>query len=422
MEPTTSAAGGTGVFSHNTAPPAVMEPDTVAPPAPILPPNDPAGAESLYGQAPGSQPQTPPPPPPAPPMPPRPRRQRAAPTPAPAIVQQVTPAANQRGIVDDFAALRRPPRRRRRNLQYIIEHRLETPVFFIVAFMMIIRAAEIYSGGRLIISQVLGSYYPIFEIISGFGLAVGSEMLMTIAGRSWRSWQAEAADTQARPGMSKIARVAYVNKAKQSARYSQGAMMVGGFASILAGIAFLITNSGTSANVHDGGWWWSIFIDLVITSVITVTVFYLGVLRESHTMSDAEEALEELREAMNEATKAAIRRFHLGVQTEVDEKLIAESLPHDLKAKFTRAVAKKNIHKTWTSRELRNRLGIGNDATAIRKLNRAINLLSKNPDNGLTKAPDGKTWLIPLAVVRDEWDEEIAAKDAERLLATKQVA
>lgn len=414
MQPTSIQDAGELTINHNTDPQALTPASS--------PYQYPGATENLY------QPASPPPPA----TPPRPRRARRAPTPAPQppaplpqIVQAITPAPARTTLADVFLQVFRPRRKKRRNLQHIIEHNLETPVFFIVSFMMIIRTAQLYSGGALIFSKLLGPNYPIFEIVSGFGLGVGSEMLMTIAGRSWKAWEAEATDTIARPGMSKVARQAYTSKARQAAAWSRRVMFVGMAASLFAGLAFLLTNNGKpfdTAVLHDGGWWFALFSDLVAITVITTTVFYLGVLRETRARSDAEEAIEELREAMNEAVKAAIRRFHAGKQTGVDEKLIAENLPHDMQGKFLRAVAKENRHKTWTSRQLRERLGIGNDETQNRKLRGRILALSKDPDNGLTKAPDGKTWLIPVAVIRDEWDEEIAAKDAERLLALKQTA
>lgn len=433
MEPNTLTAGDVGSIQHDNSQP-------LPPSSPAIAPADPYGSESLYGQGPGSQPQPPPPPayvpPPAPPpvvtvQAPRPRRPRMpAPQPAPAapapvVAQPITPVVQRAGLVDAIVQIFGPRKKKRRNLQYIIEHRLETPVFFIVSAMMILRAAEIYSGGRLIVSQLLGQYYPIFEIVSGIGLAVGSEMLMTISGRSWKAWESEATETQARVGMSKIARTAYVNKAKQSATWSRRVMFVGMGASVFAGLAFLITNGGqavTTANLHDPGWWWSLVVDVVATAMITTTVFYLGVLRETHAMSEAEEAIAELDEGMNQAVKAAIQRFRDGQQTPVDEKLIAEHLSPARKGKFLRAVAKVNKGKMWTSGELRKRLGIGNDATEIRRLNRKINDLSHDPDNALEKAPDNKTWLIPVRVVWETWGEDIAARDAEILAATKLTA
>lgn len=433
MEPITSTAGDVGTIDHDNSQP-------LPPSSPAIAPPDPYGAESLYGIQTPSQPPAPPTyaPPPAPareaPSPrqrqPRAPRQPALPPPAappmPQIVQQVAPPPQRSGLADAIVQVFAPrKRKKRRNLQYIIEHRLETPVFFIVSAMMILRAAEIYSGGRLIVSQLLGAYYPVFEIVSGIGLAVGSEMLMTIAGRSWKAWESEATETQARVGMSKIARTAYVNKAKQSATWSRRVMFVGMFASIFAGLAFLITNGGkavTTANLHDPGWWWSLVVDGVATAMITTTVFYLGVLRETHAMSEAEEAIAELDEGMNEAVKAAITRFRNGQQTPVDEKLIAEHLSPARKGKFLRAVAKVNKGKMWTSGELRKRLGIGNDATEIRRLNRKINDLSHDPDNALEKATDNKTWLIPVRVVWETWGDDISAKDAERLVLAKQSA
>ena len=58
-----------------------------------------------------------------------------------------------------------------RGLKDVIEHRLEAPVFFIVAAMMVIRAAQQFSGGALIMASWLGPvWFPRFEIATGLGL------------------------------------------------------------------------------------------------------------------------------------------------------------------------------------------------------------------------------------------------------------
>lgn len=312
-------------------------------------------------------------------------------------------------------------KRKQRNLQQLIETRLETPVFFVVTATMVTRAAQLFSGGALVMSALLGKNYAAFEVATGLGLGMGSEMLMTIAGRSWRNWANEAAETQARGGMSKQAREAYVKRAKENSDHSRVVMLIGMGASLFAGLSYLFTNSGkpiTGATFQDPQWWFNFVADLVAVTVVTTCVFYLGVLKENRGMSEAEEALSELDEGLNDAVKEAIKRFRDGKQTPVDEKLIAEHLSPSRKAKFLRAVAKINKGKVWTSRELRTRLGIGNDATAIRKLNKQINDLARDPDNALEKAPDGKTWLIPVRVVFETWGEDIAKHDAMLITAS----
>jgi len=314
---------------------------------------------------------------------------------------------------------RQPRKKKRANLQHMIEHRLETPVFIIVTLTMITRTAQIFSGGALVMSVILGKYYPIFEIATGLGLGFGSEMLMTISGRSWRNWDNEATETQSRTGMSKVAKTAYVKRAKENASHSKLVMFIGMGGSIFAGLSYLFTNSGKpidQATLQSFTFWSNTFIDLVAVVLVTTCVFYLGVLKENRGMSEAEEALSELDEGLNDAVKAAIARFRDGQQTPVDEKLIAEHLSPARKAKFLRSVAKVNKGKVWTAGELRKRLGYGNDATKIRRLNLAINTLAKDPENALEKAPDGRTWLIPVAVVWEHWGDAIAQHDAELLV------
>lgn len=303
-------------------------------------------------------------------------------------------------------------RRRRLNLQQLIESRLEGPVFVVVTFTMIVRAAQMFSGGALIMSHLLGSHYPAFEIGTGLGLGFGSEMLMTIAGRSWRAWSNEVTDMEARPGMSKAARQAHVSRAKQNASWSRSVMFVGMGSSLFAGLSYLILNGNLTV--------WAVVTDLMAAAVVTTTVFYLGVLKEARSgQSEAEELIAELDESLNDAVQAAIRRFRDGTQTDKDEKLIAEHLSPGRKARFLRAVAKVNKGRVFTTTELRKRLGLGNDATKIRKLNKQINLLAQEPDNALEKAPDNKTWLIPARVVYEVWGDEIAQHDASLLVGTR---
>lgn len=334
-----------------------------------------------------------------------------------------TPHQGPSGLAQVITALaqllHRKKRKHKRGLQHMIETRLEMPVFMIVSFTMVIRASQLFSGGTLVMSQLLGSHYFIFEIITGVGLGLGSEMLMTISGRSWKGWDEEATETEARPGMSKVARLAYVKRARTNAKWSQRVMFVGMGASLFAGLSFLFTNSGkpiTLATFSDPAWWFTFISDLVATTVVTVCVFYLGVLKENRGLTDAEESLAEIDEGLDEALRAAIDRFRGGIQTQVDEKFIAEHLSPSRKTKFLRAVAKQNHGKVWTTKEIRRRLGLGNDATQIRAFNRRVNDLSKEPENALEKAPDGKTWLIPHTVVIETWGEDFIRRDAEELV------
>jgi len=330
----------------------------------------------------------------------------------PVVVNPVIAQPPASGLASLITLFFNRKKKKQVNLQHIIETKLETPVFFIVTITMVIRAAQLFSGGTLVMSQVLGTWYTPFQVITGIGLAIGSEMLMTIAGRAWRRCEGEAAELPGRPGISKVARQALINKEVKNGKYSQRVMFVGMGASIYAGISYLFTNSGHVVTfmslLKDAAF----YTDIVVCVVVTTSVFYLGVLKEGRATSDAEEALAEIDASMNEAVLSAIHRFKAGKQTPVDEKLIAEHLPPSKKNKFLRAVAKINKGKVWTSKELRIRLGIGNDATLIRKLNRRVNELARDPENCLEKGPDNKTWMIPYTIVMDEWGDAITAHDA----------
>lgn len=294
-----------------------------------------------------------------------------------------------------------------KGLKDIIEHRLETPVFMIVGVMMVIRAAQVFSGGALKMSQWLGPvWFPRFEVATGLGLGLGSEMLMTLAGRSWRNWQAQGAEIASRSGLSKIQRTSYVNEARQNARNSFWFMLVGAAASLYTGISFLLSNGGDA------------FQDTMACVVITAVVLYLGVFRETGGQDETQAALAELDAGMNDALAAAIDRFKRGASTDQDNQFIAEHLPQHRQAKFRRSVAKANKGRMWKASQIREALGLGNDARLIRDLNRQVNALAKTAENGLAKAEDGRTWLLPHAVVMDTWGEQMAEYAAMRKIGT----
>lgn len=320
------------------------------------------------------------------------------------------------GILGSALAARSGPRAAERKgrtagggggLAAIIEQRLETPVFFVVTVMMVIRAAQQFSGGALVMSRFLGPvWFPRFEIITGLGLGLGSEMLMTIAGRTWRSWKREATEIAARPGLAKIQRASYTAHANANARHSFTFMLIGMGASLYTGVAFLLTNAGATLG--------SALADVVTVAVISATVLYLGVFREARSQDAAQAAIERIESGMNDALDAAIARFRDGTYTDVDTRLIAESLPAHRQTAFRRSVAKQERGRVWKSAQLRAALGIGQDASRIRDLNRKIGTLAKTPEHGLDKDTDGRTWLIPHRVVMDVWGEEIALERVRR--------
>jgi hypothetical protein len=155
--------------------------------------------------------------------------------------------------------------------------------------------------------------------------------------------------------------------------------------------------------------WGAAVTDLVTTAVITAVVLYLGVFKEPGASDEMAGVLSELQDSMNAAVRAAVARFADGRHTDVDVKLIAEHLPAHQAAKFRRATAKATAGRMWKASQIRANLGLANDARAIRDLNRKINTLAKNPDHGLERDVDGRTWLIPHALVMELWGEDMAA-------------
>jgi hypothetical protein len=300
-------------------------------------------------------------------------------------------------------------------LKAIIERKLEGPVFLITALMMVIRAAQVYSGGALVMSRVLGPFFPAFESVTGFGLGAGGELLMTIAGRTWRGWRKEALEIETRPGLNAKQRKALIKAANEQAGHSKAFMIVGACVSLYTGISYLWENSS-----HGSGFSWGAALsDVAPTIIITAVVFYLGVLRDMKDESAQEAALAALDGGMTDALLAAVERFKAGISTDKDNRFIAENLPPHQAAKFRRAVAKATQGEQWTAAKVREAAGLGNDPATIRALTRQIAALAREPENGIEKAPDGRTWLIPRAIVMDTWGELIAernirARDAAR--------
>lgn len=297
------------------------------------------------------------------------------------------------------------PARRTGGLSSLIEGRLETPVFLVVSSTLVIRAAQTFSGGTLVMAHFLGPLFPPFEAITGLGLGLGSEMLAAIAGRTWRHKQREAAEIASRPGLPKVQRTSLVRRAEAEARHAFAFMCVGIVSSLYTGISFLISNSLASGGRFD---WGAAATDLITTAVITAVVLFLGVFKEPASADATQALLADIDDGMNAALHAAIARFTAGLSTDADHRFIAEHLPAHRAAKFRRAVAKVETGRMWKAADIRRGLGLGNDAKGIRDLNRQINTLAKTPENGLEKAADGRTWLIPHRTVMEVWAEEMA--------------
>lgn len=298
------------------------------------------------------------------------------------------------------------------------EQRLSRLVFITVAAMMVIRAAQQFSGGALVMSSLLGPvWFPRFEIITGLGLGLGSEMLMTLAGRNWRNWLAQLTEISARSGLTRIQRTSYQSEARRNATYAKRFMYVGAASSLYSGVGFLLSNSSVDGHINLG----QALLDLVTCAVITAVILYIGVFAEFTGPDETQATLAELDRGMDAALAGAVDRFRHGTHTDTDVRFIAEHLPPHRQAKFRRAVAKQNSGRMWKASQVREALGMGNDARAIRDLNRQVNLLARTPENGLNKE-DGRTWLIPHAVVMDTWGEQMAEYTALRRIGAPLVS
>lgn len=290
------------------------------------------------------------------------------------------------------------PRRVRRSgsVAESVEQRLEKPVFYSVLLVLVLRSATVFSGGILNLHALLGVFwFDAFQIVTGLGLALGSEMLMSLAGRSWRYWRKQETELAGTPGLSRIQRVSRVNEARANARISYWFMLIGAAASVGSGVWYLISNGGDAA------------LDVAICIVITAVVLYLGVLRETKRQDSAEAALADLDAGMDAALMTAVERFRENRHTEQDIRFITEHLPPHRQGRFRRAVAKADGGRMWNAAQIREGLGVGADQTQVRAINRQINALAKEPQNGLAKDAAGR-WLIPNAVVQDVWGEAMA--------------
>lgn len=300
--------------------------------------------------------------------------------------------------------------KRRGGLKRVIEERLEGPVFFVVLPLMVASAAQTFSGGVFNLPRLLGPLFPAWQVGRGLGLGFGSETLTVIAGRSWRAWLREASEIKTRPGLSKLQRRILSAEAEAHARRSFIFMIVGVGASLFAGGSYYLSSARTMTPAD-------LVNDLVATAVISAVVLYLGVFRDSKSDDATEEMLSGIQSGMNQAVDGAILRFKDGIASDVDISLIAENLPAQMQAKFRRAVAKRVDGEMWTTAMLRAALNYGNDSTQARRLNSQVRKLAEKSELGLQRGPDGKSWLIPRAVVMDVWGESIGeAKALARML------
>lgn len=294
-------------------------------------------------------------------------------------------------------------------VQRIIENRLETPIFFIVTAMLLVREAQPLSGNAFVLSRLLGRLFQPFMIVNGIGMAVGSAMLFTIAGRNWRNWRAEALDIVTRSSVSRLQRLALVAHARENVRISFVFMLLGALISVYNGVAFLISNN-TSTRVTVGQY----VADFAVAFIMLVVMAYIGVFRERHQVEETSALVMQIEGDLNDAVRQAIARFGRSQHTDSDVVLISQYIPPHKRSMFLSATRRAAKTRVWTSTQLREALGITANTPPARELNRQVNLLAQDTVNGVHKADNGRTWLIPHSTVMDRYGQDIARVELKR--------
>lgn len=239
-------------------------------------------------------------------------------------------------------------------VQGFIERRAEGPAFALAAFCMIARASSFYSGGAIALAHILGPRgLALFNGATGVGLAVGAELLGSIAGRQWQVNASEARDAGTRRGMTRHEREALAAHFASRARLSLVFMCVGLGASVAAGFSFLWGASGAGAHTFAGA-----LGELVVTLLLVSIVAYLGIFKESRGDDPGELASVQAYAIRADIVREAGRRIASGKYAPQDVRIVARSLPRAERERFEAALTRESTDDPlWTVRDIAAWLG-----------------------------------------------------------------
>ncbi len=279
-----------------------------------------------------------------------------------------------------------------KGVQGFLEEKAEGPAFALVALCMMLRAVSFYSGNAHLLINLLGVRgLAIFDDASGFGLTVGTELLMSIAGRQWQSNKREAREASARRGLNRNERAALVAHYTSKARLSLLFMLIGLGASVTAAFSFLWSATGVNSI---GGALSEILVSLLLVSV----VFYLGVVKESKGLDPSEVASAQAHSIRGNVVDAAGRRIAAGAFTPQDVRIVAQQLERNERDRFLGALLPETPDDpVWTAADIARWLG-AESATARKQIARKLRKLADSGAGAVMDDTTGK-YRIPRSVV-----------------------
>lgn len=298
-----------------------------------------------------------------------------------------------------------------RGVQGFLEHRAEGPAFALAVLCMVARASQFYSGGALLLARVLGpAGMQVFNIGSGIGLAVGCELLGSIAGRAWQLNKAEALEVQGRKGLSRAERHSLAEHFAGRARLSFVFMAIGLGASVAAAFAFMWTETGSRLS-------WGTLGNIVVTVLLVAVVAYLGIFKESRGEDASEIASAQAVSLRAGIVDAAGKRIAAGTHTSQDVRLVARALPRAERERFEAALLPESANDPhWNVREIAAWLGC--DTGAGRR--QIVRKLAKLAEHGAAILRDDTgAYRVPRSVVIASFaDDFLAINGRERERST----
>lgn len=281
---------------------------------------------------------------------------------------------------------------------------------------VILRAAQAYSGGAINLRAMLGPVgFTVLDALTGIGIAIGAEMLASVAGRQWRMYGRERMDARGRRGISKGERQALVAHYASEARRSLFFMGLGIVASLYGTLAFFAGAAGGELETlgqRVGA--------LAIASLMVSIITYFGVFHEPRQADPRAEATERARAATMDVVTAAGERIKRGEGSISDVRLLARQLPKQEGERFLAALAPDTPDDPyWQVADIA--AWLGTDTPAVRR--QLTRRLAKLEDEGaaIIRNERGAYLILRSAAVLYWMDDFLRIQRGERVTPTAAV-
>lgn len=237
------------------------------------------------------------------------------------------------------------------------------------------RGASFYSGSAAALTRLLGVLgMRIFDGVSGIGIAFGSEMLTSIAGRSWQRNSAAARMALGDANLKRAERASECARYQHQARIDFIGMCIGIFGTTVSSFMFMFTGSADHSFA-------TVANEVMVTIMLVAVMVYLGVFNTTPHADPAKIAQGQAMEIRSATTDAAGQRIASGVYSPDDVYAVAAQLPKSERDRFIAALVRPEPEDPmWGTREMADWLGLADLATeqdeaAARR--RLIRLLAK---------------------------------------------